>query len=289
MESKYPQWTLDDLETEIDTFCGGRLTQKRHELFQSIRQLHHDVDISKVILLAIRHAQETGRDNTNRAKDNAWYWSERDKLENQIQELAEHPFIRGGIHPEQIQFYEPDKVDCIHRRRRKTCEKLGAKVFQWTHWKQWMKSLHIQQDESWEYFLKPWKQNMQRIFKEIQSLDPSIHATNVASKEFCPPLLNDETALVPTPPPHKQPGAPKKWQHDFFLMSVGNLLKEATSNYIEPLGYYKIAEIIACIIVRCFPHGRKSDQELLKQEKPMAPALAKRWQTLRNPPLPTDR
>lgn len=289
MESKYPQWTLDDLEKDIDAFCGGRLTQKRHELFQSIRQLHHDVDIAKVILLAIRHAQENGRDNTNRASKSDWYWSERDKLENQIQELAEHPLIQGGIHPEQIQFYEPDEVDCIHRRTRKTCEKLGAKVSQWSLWKQWMENLHNLEDERWEYFLEPWKQNMQRIFKEIQSLDPSIHATNVASKEFCSPLLNGEKALVPTPSPHKQRGAPKKWWHDFFLMSVGNLLKEATSTNIEPLGYDKIAKIIAGIIVRCFPHGKKSDQELLKQEKPLAPALAKRWRTLRNPPLPTDR
>ena len=288
MESKYPQWTLDDLEKDIDAFCGGRLTQKRHELFQFIRQLHHDVDIAKVILLAIRHAQENGRDNTNRASKSDWYWSERDKLENQIQELAEHPFIRGGIHPEQIQFYEPDKVDCIHRRRRKTCEKLDAKVSQWSLWKQWMENLNTLEDERWEFLLEPWKQNMQRIFKEIQSLDPSIDETNVASTEFCPPLLNDETALVPTPPTHKQPGAPKKWQHDFFLMSVGNLLKEATSNCIEPLGYDRIVKTIACIIVRCFPHGRQSDQELLKQEEPMTSALAKRWRTLRNPPLPTN-
>ena len=129
---------------------------------------------------------------------------------------------------------------------------------------------------------------MQRKFKEIQSLDPSINETNAASTEFCLPLLNDEKALVPTPPPHKQRGAPKKWLHNFFLRSVGDLLKEATSTDIEPLGYDRICKIIAGIIVRCFPHGRKSDQELLKQERPKALALAKQWRTLRHPSSQTD-
>jgi len=91
MESKYPQYTQDDLEKEIDCFCGDQYVQERHELFQELRKL--SADIATEILFDIRHLQKRSRiietDSTRKEK----YWKEREKLEMQINNLAFSPYV----------------------------------------------------------------------------------------------------------------------------------------------------------------------------------------------------
>ncbi len=288
MESKYPQYTQDDLEKEIDCFCGDQYVQERQKLFQEFRKL--SADIATEILFDIRHLQKRSRiietDSTRKEK----YWKEREKLEMQINNLANNPLVRKGINPEAVVFYGPDEVDCPHGRGRKDCEKLGYKVSTWILLDELTRKVnHMMRDmgdpedadnqarkQNLEVSARFFDQRKATIREEIRSLDPTITSEEPPDLDFCEPFDDESRFAVPCEKPKKPIGRPPLVLRDLFLESVGLLLcrkKEYTPEQAQ--------DLIARILVRCcLDDHPNSEKDLVTLELNLSEALGKAWDKL---------
>ena len=184
--------SIEELQQRIEGFThqNSACVKERQELYGKLAQAGE----LRFLLGATVHAQDTHlfpAISKAQEREEKWYRKEWDNIEKLQQQIREHDLVRSFS--AEIDFYEPEEVDCPHGRRTKRCLSLHYKVI----------VLHGLRQLPPPFGAK--------LRKRIHDLGEELRRVGVDPSEqtpenFCGP--NFEENIFPSLKPHAKPGRP---------------------------------------------------------------------------------
>jgi len=236
---------------QIESFAPREYRKERENFYRQLRE--DSKSVYKFILQAIVVAQSLYRSELTkkRAKEKkqkkeqeTLYWQERDKLEEELQNIASNDLVRRLSWD--VDFYELNEVDCPHERRRKRCEEIHGKLITLGGLQNIISPLEKllrPGEEQTNKFYKGLLKHSQELTEELinQSVDPAKHEPG----RFCSPDFSDRSAKMPSTKPSKSKGGrPPKDLQNYLLETVVGCITNAGMSYKEGCGF--VGEILIC-------------------------------------------
>jgi hypothetical protein len=163
------------------------------------------------VMYQLEHHPDVCAAQQTEERDATWYWQERGRLEQILQEVEEHPLVRSFPRHEVV-LYEPSEVRCPHGLRRKACESVRGKL----------ELLRLLEGSLVTRYLSGCESGLREELRKA-GIDPAVRNP----QEFCEPFPADFVTLppefLPTAPARGRPRNETRNQQ--ILLVVGALTK----------------------------------------------------------------
>jgi hypothetical protein len=240
-------------------------------------------DVVEVVLAAIAWAPKiaaTRRTDRpiSRSPENRWYWSERRKIEEELERLQSNPLVRPESNLE-VLFYAPAEVDCDHGRRRKVCVHIREKLELRKHLQETRQSLLGMRAAG--PVLRTLQRRIDELDTDIQKLDVRVNPVSADLRGFClradPPAFPSSQEEEDRRPVPGKPGAPPDDVQNYLLETVGAVLADAGHTRQDA------CDVVANALIYCAPDGaeRSADRPPEDAVDDLRDSLERQWRVLR--------
>lgn len=182
-----------------------------------------DGDTLTFSLGCIWAAQQAKHEREPKAKHDDWYWQRRCRLEALLEEIASDDLVRD-LDLAAVRFYEPNRVDCPHDRRRKRCIAIREQLDRLATTQACIAQLARFPDAAVNPLFHGLRAQVSTLRKALKAegIDPA----TAQPDDFCSIDVREPLGGLSQRPP-KRPGAPTNDPHNLLLDTIGLYLCDA--------------------------------------------------------------
>ncbi len=285
----------ESFKARIESLAPTQFRWEREGLYRQLQEVGQPKNPKKygqsVYLFALRAiylACVSERATSKRSSAKSWYWEQRRRVEDLLDEIAQHDLVRSGPDRQSVVFYEPHEVNCSHGLRRKSCQAIRRKLESLAQLEKARGDL--EGFAAARPLLNAWRKRRRELLSELQE---ELQRSNLRNQEpsglriddFCVPLLyepNDSRAQAEAGSPDRRPrdkgGVPVRHAREFLLQTLGECLCGAA------LPRKRACETVAEVLVYCLGESKcRTETEAIEEVARLTYFLESRWRVLRRP------